>query len=250
MKARDAAASELMKLRRPILLTVVTTASVLSGALGALLLQAMMPAVGRFPVAPGLPDRRWQLNDPEYLASGAQFFVQQFSVVIAIVWVLSVTREDQFKTWRTVLMVNRSRKLVFEGKVVSLLAVSAAAAGITAIASAWILGGSGIEWSFGAVWSFMSDVLAITGAIVFVGAIGFLLGVVVRSGTSALGLLLGWFLIVEPAIMTWRGRWRGFLPGGFTADLARQNRPLWLGILVAGMVLLAGYSIFRVRDFD
>ncbi len=257
--------AELLKLRRP---------SVLYGAGAVLPAFALLATVLAFanaaagPSAPAPANNGFDLTLTELARSGgltrgftgAATFI---GVLVFVLFLTSTTGEYGHGTLRVLLTRQPARLRLLAGKLLALLAFTAATllaaeivSAVAAVAMAQVRDVPTAEWFTGAglarAGGDYGNALLTAGLF---GAVGTVLGVLVRSTGVALGVGLAWFLPLEHIIQnSWAeaGRW---FPGLLFEAVARGGttetpyaRALVLALVLAvGALVVGGFSFAR-RD--
>jgi ABC-2 type transport system permease protein len=256
--------SELLKLRRP---------SVIYGGGGAMLSFALLATVLTFLMAETGPARPsngndfvitvGQLGSAGGLTLGFSIAAGFIGLLVFVVFLTSVTSEYGHGTLRSLLTRQPRRGRLLAGKLVTLVActaaallvaevVSAAAAAAMAAAKdiptdAWFTS-SGLQRAAG---DYANALLNAT----FIGSLGAALGVLLRSTVLALGVGLAWLMPIEHIVQNaWAGAGRWF-PGLLLEAVARggttltsYSRSLLLAGAFASIALLTGTLTFVRRD--
>ena len=256
--------SELLKLRRP---------SVVFGGGGAMLAFALLATVLAFLTAETGPPRPTngndlavtlgQLGETGGLTRGFSIAAGFIGLLVFVVFLTSVTSEYGLGTLRVLLTRQPRRGRLLAGKLVTLVACTAAAllvAEVVSAATAVLMAGlrdvPTADWFSGdgllaAAGDYANALLNAT----FFGMLGAGLGVILRSTVLALGVGLAWLMPIEHIIQNaWAGAGRWF-PGLLFEAVARggtaltsYSRSLLLAALAAGLTLLAGTVTFVRRD--
>lgn len=144
-----------------------------------------------------------------------------------------VTMEFSHGTWRALLVTEPHRLRVLGGKLLAISSFLAAAmvlATIVSVGMAWLLAPrAGIDtagWiTDGALWHLAATYATVAVATVVHGLIGAALGLLTRSAVGAIGIGVGWLLVVEQLVAgLWEpvARW---LPGINLMVLAHGGQP-------------------------
>jgi ABC-2 type transport system permease protein len=159
------------------------------------------------------------------------------AAVALLLGVLLSAGEHQHGTITTTFLVTPRRARIVAAKAVAAaiggvaLAVGMIAIAVGAAAPVVIAKGASID-------AISADaaltVLGLLLAAALLGALGALLGLLIRSQVAAVVVVLAWALVLEGIITTLiGGELRRWLPGGASADLAGNGgQPLWTAALV------------------
>lgn len=258
--------SELLKLRRP---------SVILGGGGAMLGFALLATVLAFATADaGAPTGPAQASEPFSLTLGqlaeAGGLTQGFSIaagfislLVFVVFLTSVTSEYGHGTLRVLLTRQPNRAKLLGGKVLALVAITAAAllvaevlSALAAVAMAGMRDVSTSEWFtssglLNAAGDYTNALLTAT----FFGVLGGVMGLLLRSTILALGVGLAWLMPVEHIIQNgWAGAGRWFPGLLFEAvgrggtDVTSYQRALFFAVGITAVMLVVGATTFLRRD--
>ena len=217
--------TELLKLRT----TRTTMALAVAGVAVAVLLGAANAAIAGDQGAPALGSAAWVENVLGVSTTPA--------AVAVLLGVLLSAGEHQHGTITTTFLITPVRHRVVATKAVAASLAGAALAFtmvvVAALATVPTVVGEGAE-----IDAFHRGTgLAIAGLVLasaLLGALGVLLGLLVRSQVAALVVVAAWALILEGVVdVLAGGGLRRWLPGGAAADLAGNgSQPLWLAAAV------------------
>jgi ABC-type transport system involved in multi-copper enzyme maturation permease subunit len=258
--------SELLKLRRP---------SVIFGAGGAMLGFALLATILAFATAEagdptGPPDASepfaltlGQLAEAGGLTQGFSVAAGFISLLVFVVFLTSITSEYGHGTLRVLLTRQPNRAKLLAGKVLALLAITAAALLVAVVVSAVaavVLAGmwdvSTADWftSTGlvnAAGDYANALLTAT----FFGVLGGVMGLLLRSTVLALGVGLAWLMPVEHIIQNgWAGAGRWFPGLLFEAvgrggtDVTSYQRALFFAVGITVVMAVVGATTFLRRD--
>lgn len=217
--------TELLKLR-----TTRTTALVIVSALAvAALLGMANAAVAGDPGAPDLGSASWVVG-----VLGVSTIPAGVALLLGVL--LSAGEHQHHTITTTFLVTPRRGRVVLAKALAAAVAGPAVAAGMVAVAAAatvpFVLA-EGVD-----VDTVHRDaalaVVGVLGASALLGALGVLLGLLLRSQVATLVLVLGWFVVVEgvASVLT-GGAIRRWLPASAAADLAgNAGQAMWAAALV------------------
>lgn len=257
--------AELLKLRRPSVL--YGAGAVLPGfALLATVLAFLNAATSSRASAPadnGFDVTLAELARTGGLTRGFTGSATFIGILVLVLFLTSTTGEYGHGTLRVLLTRQPARLRLLAGKLLALLAFTAAAlltaeiiSAVAAVVMAQVRDVSTAEWFTGAGLAraggdYVNALLTAAGF----GAVGTALAVLLRSTAVALGVGLAWFLPLEHIVQnSWSGAGRWF-PGLLFEAVARGGttetsyaRALILGLLLAGGGLVVGGISFARRD--
>jgi len=257
--------AELLKLRRPSVRygagAVLPAFAVLATVL--VFVNAAAVAGRPDPAANGFDVTLAQLAASGGLTRGFTGSATVIGVLVFVLFLISVTGEYGHGTLRVLLTREPRRLPLLAGKLLALLAFTAATllaaevmSGLAAVALAGLRDVPTTEWFTGAGLARAGGdyANALVTAALF-GAVGTALGVLVRSTGVALGVGLAWFLPLEHILQqSWVGASRWF-PGLLFEAVARGGtsetsyaRALALGAVAAAAALVVGGISFVRRD--
>jgi ABC-2 type transport system permease protein len=164
------------------------------------------------------------------------------AVVALLLGVLLAAGEHQHGTITTTFLVTPRRRRVVAAKAVAAavggvaLAIGMVVVSLAVALPVIIADGASIHALHG---SAAVTVVGLVAACALLGALGSLLGLLVRSQVAAVVIVAAWALVLEGIIdAVTGGGLRNWLPGGAAADLAGAGgRPLW-----AAALLLTGWT--------
>ena len=204
-----------------------------------------------------------QLASAGGLTRGFSIAAGFIGLLVFVVFLTSITSEYGQGTLRVLLTRQPRRGRLLTGKLVALLACTAAAllvaevvSAAAAVAMAGVKDVSTSQWFTGsglvaAVGDYANALLNAT----FFGLLGAGLGVILRSTVVALGVGLAWLMPIEHIVQNaWAGAGRWF-PGLLFEAVARggtlvssYQRSLVLAAAAASLALMAGTATFVRRD--
>lgn len=204
-----------------------------------------------------------QLGAAGGLTRGFSIAAGFIGLLMFVVFLTSVTSEYGHGTLRVLLTRQPRRGRLLAGKLVALLACTAAALLVAEVVSAAVaVGMAGVRDVPTSDWFTGNGLLQAGGDYAnaflnatFFGLLGAGVGVILRSTVLALGVGLAWFMPIEHIIQNaWAGAGRWF-PGLLFEAVARggtavtsYQRSLLLAAIATTLVLVAGTATFLRRD--
>lgn len=156
-----------------------------------------------------------------------QLSARLVGLVALAVWAVSVATDYSSGYVRMLVQAEPNRRRLFVGKVVALgsfTVVMTAAATISTLMAAFAIakpaGISTRSWSTGMVGEILSGYLNLTIAALAWGAVGLLIATLTKNSGIAIGVGVGWLLLLEPIIGIASAKIADYLPGGTTGALA------------------------------
>jgi ABC-2 type transport system permease protein len=156
-----------------------------------------------------------------------QLSARLVGLVTLAVWAVSVATDYSSGYVRMLVQAEPNRRRLFVGKVAALSAFTAVmtlAATITTLMTAFPIAKpadiSTSAWSTGLVGEILSGYLNLTIAALAWGAVGLLIVTLTKNSGIAIGVGIGWLLLLEPIIGLASATIANYLPGGTTGALA------------------------------
>jgi ABC-2 type transport system permease protein len=203
-----------------------------------------------------------QLEAPGGFLGGFNLLGRLLGVAVLSVWALSVASDYDSGFIRLLTQAEPNRLRLFLGKVGSLVCFTTLMTTVAMVVSIPmakpLAHGKHISttaWSTNMVSHLVSGICNLTLASIAWGAIGLLIAMKTKNSGFAIGVGVGWLLLIEPIVKMASSRVADYMPGGIIGALTVGGNPQisWsTGLLVtlAYLVLALGlaFFIFRSRD--
>ncbi len=202
------------------------------------------------------------LQAPGGFFGAFELLARFLGLVLLSVWALSVAGDYSSGFIRMMVQAQPNRLQLFSGKLLALCGFTAmctAVAAVLALVAAFgIAGPADIDtasWSTNLVPEVLSGSVNLTVSCIAWGCIGLLIATLTRSAGLAIGLGVGWLLLVEPLIGLASQDVADFLPGGIIGAVATggSDSVAWttsfvLTIAYAAISAGAALTVFVRRD--
>jgi ABC-2 type transport system permease protein len=256
--------SELIRVTRPRL---VGLGLGLSAAFGVLTTVVVFLTAKDTEPAPGSVGSFASIRQLE--AAGGFFGSFQLSarlvgLVALAVWAVSVATDYSSGYVRMLVQAEPNRRRLFVGKVAALGSFTVAmtlSATISTLMAAFAIAKpadiSTSSWSPGMVGEILSGYFNLTIAALAWGAVGLLIATLTKNSGIAIGVGIGWLLLLEPIIGIASAKIADYLPGGTTGALAvggtdsvHWSTALVVTLAYAAICAAVAGSVFAKRDIS
>jgi ABC-2 type transport system permease protein len=203
-----------------------------------------------------------QLEAPGGFLGGFTLLGRLLGVAVLSVWALSVASDYDSGFIRLLTQAEPNRLRLFFGKVgslvcftmlMSIIAMAVSVPMAKPLAQSKHI--STVAWTNGFVSHALSGIVNLTLASITWGAIGLLIAMKTKNSGFAIGVGVGWLLLIEPIIKMASSKLADYMPGGIIGALTVGGNPQisWmLGLIVTliylGVALGLAFFIFRRRD--
>ena len=216
---------------------------------------------------PALPNRPGSFT-VEQIASPGGFLTalptvsRIAGIIVLALWAIAVATDYSSGLVRILVQAQPKRVKLLAGKILALAVFTVLAATITATVVVVLarplarLEGIEIEaWKTDFATHLLKDYFDFTVAVLVWGLIGLMLGVITRSSALAIGIGIGFLLVVESLITIVAPGASSYLPGGTLMTLVAggNDKLSWaaaLGLVLAYGAVAAAVSLFTFRQRD
>jgi ABC-type transport system involved in multi-copper enzyme maturation permease subunit len=191
-----------------------------------------------------------------------ELLARLLGLVVLAVWAISVATDYDSGFIRMLVQAEPNRLRLFLGKITALgcftLLVALVATIATVVTALPAAGGSDIstdQWSSGVVGHALSGYANLTIAALAWGSIGLLIATITKNSGVAIGVGVGWLLLIEPIIGLASKSAANYLPGGTIGALAAGGTDkvsyitaLIITLLYAAVAMGVAAKFFLSRD--
>jgi ABC-2 type transport system permease protein len=203
-----------------------------------------------------------ELEAADGFLGGFTLLGRLLGVAVLAIWALSVSSDYDSGFIRLLAQAEPNRLRLFVGKVGSLVCftviMSMAALFISIPMASPLAKASDIStdaWSDGMVSELLGGIFNLTLSMIAWGAIGLLIAMKTKNSGVAIGVGVGWLLLIEPIVTMVSSKAASYLPGGTIGALTvgGTDQISWIVGLLATLVYIClalggSYFIFRRRD--
>jgi ABC-2 type transport system permease protein len=191
------------------------------------------------------------LQAPGGFFGAFELLARFLGLAVLAIWALSVAGDYSSGFIRMMVQAQPNRRLLFTGKVFALSCFTVMCAGVAALLALLvaygIAGPADIEtsnWSPDLIPEVLSGLLNLSVACIAWGCIGLLVATLTRSAGLAIGLAVGWLLLLEPLIGLASQDFANYLPGGIIGAVATGGNDsiAWS----TAILLTIGYAVISV----